>query len=223
MKKKLILGLLVLGVGLVMVPMFAAFEAHVINVSATIENALYVHPESRQFGTVFPEQYKQQGIFITFSDSFSATNQQRVTKVDYVIKQKPQCADPQGNLVQVTEDAGGNFVCPPGSTMRPNLCPWISKTPANLDGNDHGVPAFHDPLDPSSIATGTIDKNGIYVGDNWIVDLATPCFKGQCSQDWASFVHSFNPLADPNAYMANPSDQSKIFGCDLWIEVTKIY
>ena len=70
--------------------MFAAFEAHVINVTATIENALYVHPESRNFGTIFPQEYKEMGIFVTFSQSFSAENQTRVDDVDYVIKQKPK-------------------------------------------------------------------------------------------------------------------------------------
>src|SRR3990167_11272254 len=90
MKKKLILGLSAILVALAVVPMFAAFEAHVINVTATIENALYVHPESRNFGTMFPQEYKGMGIFVTFSESFSAENQQRVDDVDYVIKQKPK-------------------------------------------------------------------------------------------------------------------------------------
>ena len=90
MKKKLILGLSAILVALAVAPMFAAFEAHVINVTATIENALYVHPESREFGTVFPQEYKEQGIFVTFSQSFSATGQNRVGTVEYVIKQKPK-------------------------------------------------------------------------------------------------------------------------------------
>ena len=224
MKKRLTIwsGAAVL-TGLAFLPLLAAFEAHVVNVTATIENALFVHPESREFGTVFPQEYFKKGIFVTFSDSFSKTNQRRVSKVDYVIKQKPQCVNENGDFAQVGEDGNGNFVCPQGYTMRPNLCPYLSKTPANLDGNDHGVPAFHDPNDQSSIASGTIDKNGDFVGDNWVVDLAVPCFKGQCAQDWASFVHSLNPLADPNVYMADPLLEHKTFGCDLWVEATKIY
>ncbi len=209
--------------GLALLPLFSAFEAHVVNVTATIENALFVHPQSREFGTVFPQEYFKKGIFITFSDSFSQTNQRRVSKVDYIIKQKPQCVDAQGNLPQVGEDANGNFVCPQGSTMRPLLCPYLSKTPANLDGNDVGVPAFHDPFNPANYAKGTIDKQGEFVGDNWVIDLAVPCFRGQCAQDWASFVHSLNPNADPNLYMADPTLEHQTFGCDLWVEVTKIY
>ena len=52
--KKVLLVVGAVVIVLVTVPLFAAFEAHVINVTARIENALYVHPESRDFGTVFP-------------------------------------------------------------------------------------------------------------------------------------------------------------------------
>ena len=40
MKKKIVLGLAAAGTALAMLPMLAAFEAHVINVTARIENAL---------------------------------------------------------------------------------------------------------------------------------------------------------------------------------------
>ena len=223
MKKRLTIwsGLAVL-TGLAFLPLVAAFEAHVINVTATIENALFVHPESREFGLVFPQLYFEQGTFITFSESFSTTDQKRVTKIDYVIKQKPQCVDGDGHLVKVGEDITGKFVCPKGTTVRPNLCPYLSKTwDSPVPDDKHvSVPAFHDP---GAIAKGTLDKLGKRVGDNWIIDLAVPCFRGQCAQDWPSFVHSKNPKADPEKFKADPADEHKIFGCDLWVEVTKIY
>ena len=90
MKRKLTFGIVTLGSLLAVLPLFSAFEAHVINVVAQIENALYVHPESRNFGTVFPQEYREMGIFVTFSESFSASDQTRVSKVDYDIKQKPK-------------------------------------------------------------------------------------------------------------------------------------
>ncbi len=88
--KKLLLGASAVAIALATVPMFAAFEAHVINVTAEIENALYVHPESRDFGTVFPQEYRQLGVFVSFSESFSASDQNRVGTIEYVIKQKPK-------------------------------------------------------------------------------------------------------------------------------------
>lgn len=227
-------------IALAMIPMFAAFEAHVINVTAQIENALFVHPQSRQFGTVFPQEYKEQGIFITFSESFSAEEQIRVGNIDYQIKQKPK---PLPSYVsQVGKDAArlwchDNYPITPYDPLDPIwqaylincyplLCPYLSKTPDNfpLPGNDTGVPAFHDPFAVSSIATGTINKFGADVGDNWIIDLAVPCFKGQCAQDWQNFVLGQNPNAgDPLQYQLPQELEHQTFGCDLWVEVTKIY
>src|SRR3989338_9268449 len=88
--KKLLLLIGAVAIALATVPMFAAFEAHVINVTAEIESALFIHPESRDFGTVFPQEYRELGVFVSFSESFSATNQTRVGTVEYVIKQKPK-------------------------------------------------------------------------------------------------------------------------------------
>ena len=45
MKKILIVSAAIL-TSVAVMPLFAAFEAHVINVTAEIENALFVHPES---------------------------------------------------------------------------------------------------------------------------------------------------------------------------------
>lgn len=221
---------------LVLVPMFAAFEAHVINVTAKIENALFVHPESLEYGTVFPQEHLDTSFFINFSESFSARGQTRVGRVDYVVKQKPQCVDQNGDFVRVGEDENGNFVCPQGSTMRPLLCAYLSKHPdgnpstgANAN-NDIGVPAFHNPFVTSSYAYGKLVKfnsNGSIINndpsDTWTIDLAVPCFKGQCAQDWPDFVKSQNPLANPEDYKLDPALEHEVFGCDLWVEVTRIY
>ncbi|HCM36810.1 MAG: hypothetical protein A3J30_00510 [Candidatus Wildermuthbacteria bacterium RIFCSPLOWO2_02_FULL_47_9c] len=224
MKKKIALAGIAVFAALGSVAGLSAFEAYVINVTAQIENALFVHPEARDFGTMFPQEYKELGFFVTFSESFSTRDQDRVSKIDYQIKQKPKCADSVTNPTEfskVTEDENGEFICQnPGHVMLPLLCPYLSKTPANLDGNDVGIPAFHDP---AAIATGTINKQAAHVGDNWTIDLAVPCFEGQCAQDWSLFVESHNPDADPDEFMANPEDESKVFGCDLWVEVTRIY
>lgn len=230
--KKILAGLVGLMATVALLPLFAAFEAHVVNVTAKIENALFVHPESLEYGTVFPQEHLDTSFFITFSESFSERDQTRVGKVDYVVKQKPQCMDAQGNFPQVGEDENGNFVCPQGSTMRPLLCPYLSKHPDGIPStgsnanNDIGVPAFHDPFATSSYAYGKLVKLpsiGNDPSDTWTIDLAVPCFKGACAQDWADFVHSLNPNADPALYELDPLLEHEVFGCDLWVEVTKIY
>ncbi len=218
----------------VALPFVAAFEAHVINVTAQIDNALFVHPELLSFGTVFPQEYFETQFFISFSQAFSSATQTEHRGVDYVIKQKPQCVSEAGALVQVGEDETGAFVCPDGAAMRPFLCPYLSKHPDNSPStgvnanNDTGLPAFHDPL--TQYAYGKLVKfnpNGTTIGndpaDTWTIDMAVPCYKGMCAQDWPAFVHSHNPSADPAVYMADPVGQGQTFGCDLWVEVTSIF
>ncbi len=252
MKKKLFLGLVVFGASLAMLPLFAAFEAHVVNVTAKIENALFVHPESLEFGTVFPQEYFESSFFIAFSQSFSEAKQKRVGKVGYVIEQKPKpreefrealgieqardwchthVPDPLYRGYSASDPAWQEFL----TNCYPTLCPYLSKHPDNLPArgpnalNDHGLPAFHNP--ESEHATGTLVKfnaNGTTIGndpsDTWTVDLAVPCFRGSCAQDWDAFVQGHNPAATSTTEFQLPPDlEHQVFGCDLWVEVTKIY
>lgn len=241
-KKKLVIGIGGLVVALAIVPGFAAFEASVVNVTAKIENALFVHPASKNFQTVFPQEYHIQTFFISFSESFSETDQRRVLNVDYTIKQKPKPREDKveslGGVLAARDWCHANIPDPLGATYDPSdpawtayldncyptLCPYLSKHPDNFPppGNDTGVNAFHNPEDPAFQAKGTIDKD-LDAGDQWIIDLAVPCFEGQCAQDWDNFVHSFNPSANPEDYKAPEGFSGEVFGCDLWIEVTDIY
>ena len=54
--KKIIAAVAMISVVTLSAAMFAAFEAHVINVTAKIENALAVNTTPIEFGTVFPEE-----------------------------------------------------------------------------------------------------------------------------------------------------------------------
>ena len=238
MKKILAIGG-ALAVAILVAPAFMAFEAHVINVTATIENALGVSTNAIDFGTVFPQEHLEQGIFVTFSESFSEEDQTRVGTVEYAIKQKPKPRPAYETQVGVDNARAwchNNYPAAPYSSSDPSwqtylqncypsLCPYLSKTADGnpAPGNDTSIPAFHDPFATSSVAHGKINKFGTDVGDNWIIDLAVPCFTGQCAQDWPSFVASQNPLADPNAYMLPPELEHEVFGCNLWFEVTDIY
>lgn len=221
MKKQLVLSVIGIMVVVGGVAALSAWESHVINVTAHIENALKVIPPTGfSYGTVFPQEYKQKTISITTSESFCKPDQRRVLSIDYKITQKPKCINAAGQITSVdyaTEE------CPADYTEMPSLCPFLSKTPKYIDEapyTDHGVPAFHDPA--TAIATGTINKDHDIL-DEWIIDLATPCFKGQCSQDWADFVHKYNPSANPNDYILPAGQEGQNFGCDLWIEPTRIY
>lgn len=193
----------------------SAFEAHVINVTAHIENALSVLTKEIDFGTVFPQEYLEKPFIVFLSDSFMAAD--RVDDVSYTIKQKPKCkaiepgTEPVYKPVDYTTD-----LCPAGYKEMLSLCPFLSKTDADPDdNNDIGVPSYfdgkfltcHEPSQDN--ATGKLSKIKQDTSDGWIVDLKVPPVKGTVGQDW--------PANCPTI-----SADSQDWGCDLWIEVTGI-
>ena len=230
--KKIFLGLGALALVMVAVPMFSAFEAHVINVTATIENALSVPIKAIDFGTVFPQEYLKESLGITLSDSFLAEN--RVDDVDYFIRQKPKCGVTNADGTQIVGPTWTGHVvvgdnpftanvvetyyvdCDadrpiqvlqhpnPEFWLLPSLCEYISKHPDNVNNqsatstNDGTLPSFHEPFVIQNNAVvwndtkGHLAKSESDTTDNWVIDLAVPCFGGNCAQDWASFVASHN-------------------------------
>ena len=144
MKKILLRGALTLGtVGVIVggAAAFSAFEAHIINVTATIENALRVDTQPLSFGTVFPQEHLILGQPIVIGLSGSFLQQNRVSHVAYVIKQKPK--------VRVW---GGPIVL--GNTDQPN-----GTTPANPDGSPY-VQTEILSLDLAGIAPVDLVKTG---------------------------------------------------------------
>ncbi|TSC69306.1 MAG: hypothetical protein G01um101466_94 [Parcubacteria group bacterium Gr01-1014_66] len=230
--KKILFTLGAAGVAVALVPLFAAFEAHVINVTARIENALNVPVQSIDFGTTFPQEKFDKTFDVRLSDSFVAEN--RVDDIDYVLRQKPKCwnnNEQQPVFGQVTEDTNGKFVCKdPNFTILPLLCPYLSKEEITEDGrveNDgKAIPAFHGLPGPWTPATtllyqtnGKLIKSGQDLSDTWNIDLKVPCFAGHCAQDWEQFVHGINPNVKPEDYVQPKENEHKLFGCDLWLEV----
>jgi len=235
--KKIFLGLGVFALALAFIPMFAAFEAHVINVTATIENALAVNPGEIAYGTVFPQEALDRSVDVRFSGSFS--EEPTADDVNYAIKQKPKCilvTDTQlPKYGRVTEDANNNFVCEDevNYDILPLLCPYLSKHERTPDGegeNDsagisafHGLPGVWSPATTNATAVaGRLAKSEQDLLDTWIIDLRVPCFAGTCSQDWDSFVLANNPNAIPADYIQPANMEHKLFGCDLWVEVNGI-
>jgi uncharacterized protein YegL len=238
--KKLLIGLLAIGAVVVLIPLFAAFEAHVINVTAQIENALSVDTTPIDFGTVFPQEELEAPIHVELSSSFLAED--RVDDIDYVIRQKPKCGWTIENgqtLVGETKsghvDDQGNITCPdpsedPGDGavwgQLPLLCPYLSKHKdvTDQDGNDEELDAFHQIGSVNgqwiwNDVRGHLTKQGQDTQDWWVIDLKVPCFGDHCAQDWDTFVTNINDQANPDDYVQPIENEHKIFGCDLWIEV----
>lgn len=229
MKKKILLGFGALALAVVTVPMFAAFEAHVINVTATIENALSVNTTPISFGTVFPQEQLDRQIKINLSDSFKTEG--RVDDVQYIIRQKPKCMNDDGKTTSGHVDDNGVISCPNGYDLLPLLCRYLSKhpvtSPEDPSTNDGSLDAFH-PIGwlnngwEWNDVKGYLAKSQQDYYDTWNLDLKVPCFEGNCAQDWADYVHKINPYANPDDYVQPKVNEHQLFGCDIWIEVTGV-
>ena len=219
MTKKILLGLAAAVVVVGGVAAMSAFEAHVINVTAKIENALVVDPQAITFGTVFPQEYAERDFTITLSESFMAEGQDRVKDVEYKIVQKPKCINEAGEYAPVDY---ATHQCPEGYREMPDLCRFLSKLPSSPETGDVGVPSYfikaaNECREPEShLAYGRLDKcleplvcGKGDIADCWIVDLKVPPVEGFVGQDWPASC----------APWVVPTDGAD-YGCDLWIEVT---
>ena len=72
MKKRILLVAIAIAAVAFGVVGMSAFEAHVINVTATIENALNIPVTPINYGTVFPQEQLDRQITVALSDSFSS-------------------------------------------------------------------------------------------------------------------------------------------------------
>ena len=265
MFKKIIASVALVATVAVSAAMFAAFEAHVINVTAKIENALTVDTTPIEFGTVFPQEYLKEDLQIALSGSFLSEN--RVDDVVYVIKQKPKPkheADRELSIIKPDYNMylpGGQFegqlypnwidddyqranYCHTHEPANaddpddlyyincyPNLCSYLSKHKNENDNvmltdnapYDVEVDAFHDPNDPANYAKGYLVQSTDDNVDNWVIDLAVPTFAGMSDQGYADWVTGINPdVVNPMEWVLPAGLESKVFGCDLWIEITGI-
>jgi len=230
MKKKILLSLIAIVAVVGGVAAMSAYEAHVINVTAHIENALSVSPKEIAFGTVFPQEYVENDFTISLSQSFQAAD--RVDDVKYIIKQKPKCecdlwdeenspeenarVCPEGRYLPVGYDT---HACQIGYTAMPDLCRFLSKMPQDPNETEIGEPSYYDPgadaclpsIRPAIQASGKLAKSLEDFSDTWTVDLKVPPVAGYIGQDWPESCADYTVPTDGVNY-----------GCDLWVEVTEI-
>lgn len=180
----------------------ASIQVSAGNTKSYIDVEISVTPNKLPFGTVFPEEVLLKPITLSLSESYKTGG--KVEEVEYSIIQK---AKPKKSWDKAYCENN------PNDTIRcyPSLCPYLSKTPDNSPANDTGVPAFHDPSLPSSIAHGVLNQK-TDDEDKWILDLHVPCFKGECAQD--NIV--------PKEYEADPNLEGKQFACDLSLVIDKV-
>lgn len=248
----------VVAITIITIPLIAAFEAHVINVFASIENSLTVASTHIDFGRVYPQMEVDKTFTVNLSDTF--LTDPNVDDVDYIIRQKPKCAitSNNGKDVDLQFTATGHVVLDPqgvatvdcGNPPRPLLdgeewgalpllCRYLSKHKQVTESpeNDTELAAFHDigyinnngtPGNPSddfwvwTEVGGRLAKSESDTADTWVLDLKTPCFDKHCAQDWDEFVRRSNGTAVPANFIEPNTNEKKVYGCDLWIEVTRV-
>ncbi|MEK7519736.1 MAG: vWA domain-containing protein [Patescibacteria group bacterium] len=248
--KRTFTTILSLGAMLVMVPMLAAYEAHVLNVIAQIENGgdIIVTPgDPVDFGTVFPQEKLDKQFEIALSQTF--INDPQYDLLEYSVTQEPKCwnGNEQAPVFGEAQIVNNQFVCiDQGFTFLPILCPYLSKheltgdatgdtepgeTPGDpVDENDGpGILAFHGVIDvnawsplvaSSTMEVGALKKTAEDLADTWNIDLKVPCFTGHCAQDWEDYVKGINPQANPDDYIQPLENEHKLFGCNIRISVT---
>jgi len=234
--KKILISLVAVLAVVAGVATMSAFEAHVINVTAKIENALSVDPMEIDFGTVFPQEYLERIFTVRLSDSFQEEG--RVDDVHYVIRQKPkpiweepaECGQDFADIDEARAYCHDNYPQVPYDPQNPDwqnyldccylsLCPYLSKLDGDPeDNNDTGVPSYYVPATSTpahcqtpvpEYATGFLSKLAADISDLWTVDLKVPPVAGFVGQDW--------PVDCPTV-----AENEQEYGCDLWIEVTDV-
>ncbi len=134
----------------------SAYEAHIINVKAHVENAMIVRAAEIDFGTVFPEEWLLKEFTLGTSSSFCHKDQDRVGRIWYSIyvewKPIPNTSDYYpwlGDALYVGIDsqnpwpagAGGDLVYvgdpPPGAPG--TAAKWVMDAPRPLDKFDYGL------------------------------------------------------------------------------------
>ncbi len=218
--KGILLGLSVLVLALSGVAAVSAYEAHLINVTAHVENAMTVDTGAIDFGTVFPQEWFIRDFHVTVSDSFCELDQDRVSKIDYSI------------WVEWKPNPVGGYYLWLGDALYVGI-EATNKWPSTVPGNPGDLyPVGAPPAGPPGakyVMSSTIPLNKVdpwNFSDTITVGIDVPVFEGY-----------YNALTDPEPKPSGLYDPTVIIpmgsprwnpdgiylGTDLKIQVTNIY
>jgi hypothetical protein len=199
------------------VAMVSAYEAHLINVRAHVENAMLVDTGEINFGTVFPQEWFTRDFTVSTSTSFCAPTQTRVNKIDYSIyvewKPIPGTSPVEyyhwlGDALYIGIDAATKLPIAAGGNLTP-----VGPTPPP------GPPGAKWVMDSSE----PIFK-GVNLTDKITVGLDVPVFKGYYNalSDVATKPSGLN--APTVILEGNRNVPAGItLGADIKIQVTNVY
>ena len=237
--KKVLLVLVALVVVLSGVAMVSAYEAHVINVKAKVENALMVTTEQVHYGTVFPEEWLTRQFKVKHSDSFCELTQTRVDTITYevwVTRKLVEDPPPSPYPAPVEDILGVDYYYWLGDALYIGIFDTFPVDPAKMYPDDadplgHGVNGTlkHVTTDTAPILSDNISKETTwgFAPDDWydviVVGLDVPVFQG-----------SWNDLSDvpikpsgrngPTVELTGERNvQGIVLGAEIKIQVTNIF
>jgi hypothetical protein len=209
----------------------SAYEAHVINVKAHVENALTVDTSEVNFGTVFPEEWISVHRSVRLSDSAVSELEDDLVGVNFsFFAEWKECEGENAYFYDVNTDT---WVGPTA-----NYCNWMPFLYVGWDVNDEatnmtpvGMALAGPPSAQAILASGRLEDASAH---QLYISIDVPVFEG-----------SYNPLTDPEPKPSGLDDPTYIipdgtyrytdmakdplydpegqnFGIDLKIQVTNI-
>jgi len=197
----------------------SAYEAHIVNVTAHVENALTVSTVDIDFNTVYPQQFWLRDFAFSTSESFASEWQQRVYHIDYELwaewKPKdsgyyPWLGDALWLAQEPVLDLNGDGEINLADDTVPRVWTYVGEAPS-------GPPGARKVLGPV-----TMTKPGV-VTHSWCLALDVPVFEGYP-------LHATTPpsgLSAPTLVILKTDPryhpEGIELGVDIKIQITGIY
>ncbi len=208
----------------------SAYEAHIVNVTAHVENAMSVQKDHLTFGTVFPEEWLTDNFTVGVSGSFCSPDQQKAYAIDYAIWVEWKLGNPDPAVVGSDNNSYYPWL---GDALYIGIFEDATTVPASINATaltwvgpapSPGPPGATWLMNSPKPLRKWDPKN---LNDMIVVGLDVPVFEG-----------FYNPLTDPEPKPSGKDDPTWIIlksdtvryhpdgidlGVDIKIQITKIY
>jgi hypothetical protein len=198
----------------------SAYEAHVVNVKATVENALYVTTNETDFGTVFPEEWLSDHFDVEFSGSWY--DQERKDTVDFEVWAEWKLKDDMG-----TDNADDDVYYPwLGNAMYiqfDGIHGYIGDPPTGPPGAKPATDENDDPIVGTLSGNNTSMTVYLWLDVPVFFDFYNPLtdVPDKPRAEWADNVSGIDK-GDPSMILPTGTPQGYEMGLDIKIQVVDI-
>jgi hypothetical protein len=172
----------------------SAYEAHVINVQAHVENAMYASKTKVEFDTIFPEEWMTANFTVGYSESFCNPDQQGADNITYAVYVEWKRARAE-TYPKVTGSDNNSYY------------PWLGNALyIGIKDGDQWTPADMKPEDAGGLLKLVGDPPANCPGAKWVLDCPKPIRKYKpdyngndiimIGLDAPVFEAYYNPLTD---------------------------